>query len=104
MTSRKEVTEFALSLGEVYEDYTFHDSNWQLFRLRKNRKAFAFVYERKGCLQINVKCLPAMAELWREGFEAVIPAYHMNKKHWNTIILDGSVPEDAVKQMIEESF
>ena len=37
MTSRKEVTEFALSLGEVYEDYTFHDSNWQLFRLRKNR-------------------------------------------------------------------
>ena len=45
-----------------------------------------------------------MAELWREGFESVLPAYHMNKKHWNTIVLDGSVPEDAVRQMIEESF
>ena len=43
-------------------------------------------------------------KFWREGFDGVMPAYHMNKKHWNTVILDGSVPEDAVKQMIEDSF
>ena len=104
MTSRGEVISFALSLGDVYLDCPFHDGNWQLLRLRKNNKAFAFLYEYKGRLQVNVKCLPAMAELWREGFESVLPAYHMNKKHWNTVILDGSVPEDAVRQMIEESF
>ena len=63
-----------------------------------------FVYDREGVTWINVKCRPEMTGFWREGFEGVTPAYHMNKTHWNTVILDGSVPEDAVKQMIEDSF
>ncbi|MBO4548461.1 MAG: MmcQ/YjbR family DNA-binding protein [Abditibacteriota bacterium] len=103
MRTKEEVLRFALSLGDAYQDAPF-DGNWQLVRLRKNRRTFVFVYDREGTVWINVKCRPEMAGFWREGFDGVMPAYHMNKKHWNTVILDGSVPEDAVKQMIEDSF
>lgn len=104
MKTRKEILEFALKFPEVYVDAPFHDDNWQLARLKKNKKTFMFIYEYKGRLQINIKCQPEMLEYWRQGFDSVIPAYHMNKNHWNTVILDGTVPEGALVQMIEDSY
>lgn len=55
-------------------------------------------------LRINLKCDPFLAQLLREKYEAVIPGYHMNKRHWNTVILDGSIPDDEVQEMIDESY
>jgi len=53
---------------------------------------------------MNLKCDPEEAFVLRDIFEAVIPGYHMNKKHWNTIILDGSIPQGEIERMIDNSF
>lgn len=104
MKKREEVTEYGLSFPDTYLDSPFHDDNWTLIRIRKTRKAFAFVYEREGNIWVNVKVNPEWRDFWRDAYEAVIPAYHQNKEHWNTVILDGSVPENVVKRMIAESY
>lgn len=82
----------------------FHDANWQLVRVQGSKKAFLWVYERNGCIHLNVKVSPEWRDFWRGAFAAVVPGYHQNKEHWNTIILDGSIPEKDVKQMIAESY
>jgi len=55
-------------------------------------------------LRVSVKCEPWLAESLREINPAVIPGYHLNKRHWNTVIIDGSLPDDAVRDMIEDSY
>ncbi|HTB26577.1 MAG TPA: MmcQ/YjbR family DNA-binding protein [Puia sp.] len=55
-------------------------------------------------LQFNVKCDPEKAEELREAYSSVIPAFHMNKKHWNTIILDGQVNAKQIREMIDDSY
>jgi predicted DNA-binding protein (MmcQ/YjbR family) len=53
---------------------------------------------------INLKCDPSEALMLRQIFPAITPGYHMNKQHWNTVLLDGSVPENEIKRMIENSY
>ena len=53
---------------------------------------------------VSLKCDPEQALLWREQYEAVQPGYHMNKKHWNTVSLDGSIPADEIAAMIDQSY
>lgn len=53
---------------------------------------------------INLKCEPALAEILRTTYEAVKPGYHMNKRHWNTVTLDGSVPDDELFEMVDNSY
>ena len=102
--SREEVLAYGLSFPDTYQDAPFHDANWQLVRYKGNRKAFLWTYEKDGFLCLNVKVLPEKAFFWREIYASVRPGYHQNKEHWNTIILDGSVPEEDVKLMIAESY
>lgn len=104
MKSRQEAIDFCMTFENVYEDYPFHDGNWTLMRHRGNKKHFASIYERHGYICINVKCDPSLTYMWRNSYAAVTPAYHMNKYHWNTIILDGTVPVDAIKTMIFDSY
>lgn len=103
MRTRREAIDFCLSLENTYEDYPF-DENWAVIRHRNGRKMFAAIYEHLGNIWINVKCDPNLAYMWRSAFEAVVPAYHMNKYHWNSIILDGTVPVDDIKNMIFDSY
>ena len=65
---------------------------------------FATLGERLGNAQMNLKCDPAQAMELRDIFEAVIPGYHMNKKHWNTVILDQSIPPSEIERMIDHSY
>lgn len=105
LTSRKAVIEFCRSLGEdVFEDYPFDDGNWTVMRHKSNKKGFAFLYEYQGRLQVNVKCDPEWTGFWRSTFDSVLPGYHMNKTHWNTIILDGSMPDGEIEHMVADSF
>lgn len=104
MTTREEVLAYCLTFPAVYQDAPFHDDNWQLVRNRKNKKTFALIYEREGNIWVNVKVDPQWRDFWRQTYEAVIPGWHQNKEHWNTIILDGSVPEDDIRRMIAESY
>lgn len=104
MTARQEVIDFCLTLKGAYEDYPFHDANWTVMRHKENRKMFATVYEHQGNIWVNVKCDPGMTYMWRNAFKSVVPAYHMNKEHWNSIILDGKVGDDAIRNMIYDSY
>jgi len=65
-------------------------------------KIFALFYEEKGYL--NLKCDPVVAENLRDQHEDIRPGYHMNKQHWNTIILEGSLPESDIFAMIDHSY
>ena len=104
MQTREEVLAFALSFPDTYQDAPFHDDNWQLVRVNGSRKAFIWTYERNGYMNLNVKVDPEWRDYWRDAFASVVPGWHQNREHWNTIILDGSVPDDAVREMIAESY
>ncbi len=104
MKTREEALRFGLSFPDSYVDMPFHDQNWQLVRYGGNKKAFLWTYERDGYINLNVKVEPDKAFFWRDAYKSVIPGYHQNKEHWNTIILDGSVPGDAIRMMIGESY
>lgn len=104
MRTREEAIEYGLSFPDTYMEAPFHDANWQLVRVQGSKKAFLWVYERNGCIHLNVKVSTEWRDFWRGAFVAVVPGYHQNKEHWNTIILDGSIPEKDVKQMIAESY
>ena len=93
MKTREEAIRYALTFPEVYRDEPFHNPNWTVIRKKKSRKVFLWIFEREGHIWLNVEVYPS-----------VIPAYHLNKKHWNSIILDGSVPEEKIQQMIGESY
>jgi predicted DNA-binding protein (MmcQ/YjbR family) len=67
-------------------------------------KMFALSQLDSESLRVSLKCDPRLAEALRETHAAVIPGYHLNKRHWNTVILDGSIPDDAIDDMIEDSY
>jgi O-6-methylguanine DNA methyltransferase len=104
MKARKQATDFGLTFENTYLDTPFKDTNWQLIRVKGSKKAFLWVYEKDGFVNLNVKVDPQWRDFWRQTYESVIPGYHQNKEHWNTIILDGSVPDKEVKRMIAESY
>ena len=67
-------------------------------------KMFALVGWQENPLSINLKCDPDLAQNLRATYEAVNPGYHMNKEHWNTITINGTVPEEEFKKMIDHSY
>lgn len=67
-------------------------------------KVFAILPLDADPATINLKCHPDRAERLREEYAGVMPGYHMNKRHWNTVVLDGDVPERLVEEMIRHSY
>ena len=104
MKTREEILAYGLTFVDTYMDTPFSDTNWQLVRVKQSKKAFLWTYEKDGFLNLNVKADPEWRDFWRSTYESVIPGYHQNKEHWNTIILDGSIPNEDVKRMIAESY
>lgn len=104
MKTREEALEYALSFPETYQDAPFHDDNWQLVRVKGSRKAFLWTYERDGYINLNVKVEPQWRDFWRSAYPSVTAGWHQNKEHWNTVILDGSIPDADVRRMIAESY
>lgn len=104
MLTRKQVLDYGLSFPNTYVEAPFHDDNWQLVRVKGSKKAFLWTYEKNGLIHLNVKVNPEWRDFWRTTYESVIPGWHQNKEHWNTIILDGSIPEKDIEQMIGESY
>lgn len=104
MRTREEALAYGLSFEHTYQEAPFHDPNWQLVRVNGSKKAFLWTYERDGYINLNVKVNPEWRDFWRNTYESVIAGWHQNKEHWNTIILDGTIPDDEVKRMIAESY
>jgi predicted DNA-binding protein (MmcQ/YjbR family) len=67
-------------------------------------KMFALSQLGTDSLRVSLKCEPALAEALRETHAAVIPGYHLNKRHWNTVVLDGSLPDETIRDMVEDSY
>lgn len=65
---------------------------------------FALLMHRGGVDQVNLKCDPDHASSLRDIFTAVQPAYHMNKKHWNTVSLDGTIPRGEIERLVDHSY
>ena len=104
MKTREEALEYGLSFPGAYQEAPFHDPNWQLVRYNGNKKAFLWTYEKDGHINLNVKADPEKIFFWRQIHKSVLPGYHQNKDHWNTVILDGSIPDEDIKLMIAESY
>jgi predicted DNA-binding protein (MmcQ/YjbR family) len=67
-------------------------------------KMFALSRLRERPLRVSLKCEPALAEQLRQAHPAVQPGYHLNKRHWNTVMLDGSLSDEMVRDMVEDSY
>jgi predicted DNA-binding protein (MmcQ/YjbR family) len=106
--TRQELIDFCLTFAFAYEDYPFAPDKdgtvWTVMRHRVNAKTFALIFEKWGRLCINLKCDPFEAAFLRGIFKDLTAGYHMNKAHWNTILLPGDVPTDALKSMIKASY
>lgn len=104
MQTRQQAITYGLSFPHTYVEAPFKDPNWELVRVKGSKKAFLWIYEKDGYINLNIKVDPEWRDFWREAYDAVIPGYHQNKKYWNTIILDGTIPEKDIKKMIKESY
>lgn len=96
-----DVKKYLLNKPEAVEDFPF-GPEVAVYRVRD--KIFALIGIENNEARINLKCDPAEAEQLRMVFDAVLPGYHMNKKHWNTVIINGSIPDSEVKRMIDNSY
>lgn len=95
------IREYCFKKNGVTEDFPF-DENTLVFRVHE--KIFLLLDIAARPLQFNVKCDPGLALELRERYEAIQPGYHMNKKHWNTVIVDGSIPSKEIYAMIDHSW
>jgi len=95
------VREYCLAKKAVEEGFPFGE-NVLVFKVKG--KIFLLARLDTPVLEFNVKCDPEQAIEWREQYAAVQPGYHMNKKFWNTVTLDGSIPVRIVRQMIDDSY
>lgn len=92
---------YLLGPPEAWEDYPF-GSDVMVAKIKNNM--FATLSMNDGVANMNLKCDPEEALFLRDMFDAVIPGYHMNKKHWNTVILDSSMPDGEIERMIDRSY
>ena len=97
----KKIKNYLLSKLEAVEDFPFR-LDVAVFKVKD--KMFATLGMSNDLWNMNLKCDPEEAMILRDIFEAIIPGYHMNKAHWNTVILDGSVPMGEVERMIDNSY
>lgn len=99
--THKKVEQYLLSFTGAKLGYPFGE-NTAVYKV--NDKMFALINEKSDPLQVSLKCDPLLAETLRQKYETVLPGYHLNKKHWNTIILTGQLPWEEVQGLIRHSY
>jgi predicted DNA-binding protein (MmcQ/YjbR family) len=95
------ISEYCRKKKGVTEDFPFDEDT---LAIRVMNKIFLLASLEKIPLQINLKCDPEYAVELRERYDSVQPGYHMNKSHWNTVIIDGTFPHKELKDMIDHSY
>lgn len=85
----------------VIEDYPFGPD---IIVFKIGGKMFALMYRRDGQDNISLKCDPVYAEVLRKQYAGITPGYHLNKRCWNTLLLDGGIPVKEVEQLIDHSY
>ncbi len=95
------IRDYCLAKKKVEEGFPFGETTL-VFKVKG--KIFLLAALDADILQFNVKCDPEKAIEWREKYPAVQPGYHMNKKMWNTVVMDGSLSTRIIKEMIDDSY
>lgn len=104
MTDKTNIVEAITSLPGVVLDYPFGEEV-TVYKLGDEKgKMFALIQEGTDPVRLSLKCDPTLAELLREKYDTVLAGYHLNKKHWNTIICTGQVPDDELRDLIRHSY
>ncbi len=95
------ISEYCRKKKGVTEDFPFDEDT---LAIRVINKIFLLASLEKIPLQMNLKCDPEYAVELRERYDSVQPGFHMNKSHWNTVVIDGSIPNSELKEMIDHSY
>jgi predicted DNA-binding protein (MmcQ/YjbR family) len=98
---RKTVEDYVLSLPDAVREYPFGED---VAVYKVGDKMFALMSETKDPVNLSLKCDPLLATALREKYETVLAGYHLNKKHWNTLILSGQLSWDEVQDLIRHSY
>ena len=103
----KEFEKLFLSFPGTWLDYPFGEGT-AVYKLgpkgEGKGKMFAIITENSKPLRVSLKCDPQLAERLRERYETVLPGYHLNKKHWNTIICSGQIDDDELRDFARHSY
>jgi predicted DNA-binding protein (MmcQ/YjbR family) len=99
--NRAELRDHCLSFTGAEETFPFGPET-SVFKVAG--KMFALSQLGADSLRVSLKCEPELAEALRRAHAAVLPGYHLNKRYWNTVIIDGSIPDEAIRDMIEDSY
>jgi len=97
----KTVEEYVLSMPNAKLDYPFGE-DVAVYKIED--KMFALIQEGKEPVRISLKCDPLLAKVLRDKYDEVQEGYHLNKKHWNTIVLTGQLPWEDVQALIRHSY
>ena len=104
MRTRAEAIRACLALPGAYEDYPFDDPNFTAIRHGGNHKIFALIFQRNGDIWINLKAEPLKVDFWRDAYPSVTFGWHMNKRHWISVILDGGMTAAEICPLIADSY
>lgn len=99
--NHKTVEEYILNMPHAKLDYPFGK---EVAVYKVDDKMFALIQEGSEPLRLSLKCDPQLSTVLREKYETVMPGYHLNKKHWNTLVLSGQLPWDEVQDLIRHSY
>ena len=103
----KELEEHLLSFPNTWLDFPFGEGT-SVYKIGHKEtgegKLFAIITNNSDPLRVSLKCDPQLAEHLREKYETVVPGYHLNKKHWNTIICTGQLSDDEIKDLVRLSY
>ncbi len=99
--NQKTLEDIILSKPGVKLDYPFNEST---ATYKVHGKMFALIAEKTNPLNVSLKCDPQLSEVLREKYESVLAGYHLNKKHWITLVLSGQLSEGEVKDLINHSY
>lgn len=97
----KDIKLYCMSKNGATEDFPFGP---EPLVIKVGSKMFAIISIKFSKISISLKCDPFVAESLRETHAAITPGYHLNKQHWNTVVIDGSVPEKEIMWMIDHSY
>ena len=101
MQTHKQIEEYILSMPGAKLDYPF-GKDVAVYKAKD--KMFALISEGSDPVRVSLKCDPLLAQTLRERYETVLPGYHLNKKHWNTIICSGQLDDQEIKDLVLLSY
>lgn len=105
--THRELEEYLLSFPNAWLDYPFGEGT-SVYKVGHKEtgegKLFAIIADGSNPLRVSLKCDPQLAQTLRDRYETVLPGYHLNKKHWNTIICSGQLTDDEIKDLARLSY